>query len=127
MEQDRIMSRDQAEHKKPSQAFKEKRVFIDRLEMIISQCSGKQEFKKLLDYHSIAYKFTAKNVTLTNPDATYKKNIHRIKTLGLQDLYDQMLLRGEGSISIPHRAEIIERDLGLKKPEPMPGIEPLEP
>ena len=115
MEQDKLMSREATGGKNSSQPPDEKQVFMERLEAIMSQCSSEQEFKNLLAQHGIQYKYTPKNITLTNPEASYKKNVHRLKTLGLQERYDEMLLRGEGSVRpiASPRAEVAEQELDV--------------
>jgi len=94
---EKIAKRSQAEHAYQKRTGKksDKQIFTELVEEIMNQSNSDDEFKSILEHHGIDYKYKPANITLTNPNTASKRNTHRIKSLGLQGAYEQMIERGE--------------------------------
>jgi hypothetical protein len=120
MEQDRLINqtsdeklarssqREQAYQKRTGKKS-DKQMFTEMIEEIMSQASSDEEFRAVLEHHGIEYKYKPAHITLTNPNSTSTRNSHRIKSLGLQDAYKQMVARSE-------QAELEQQDYEPDEP-----------
>jgi len=95
MEQERLINQTQQEKKTKRLNRDEARdIFTEHVREIMHQANSDQEFQELLELHGIAVEYKPANIVLTNPETGLH---HRIKTIDLQNDYEQMLLRGKGS------------------------------
>lgn len=92
---EKIAKRSQSElaYQKRTGKKSDKQLFTELVEEIMNQANSDDEFKAILEHHGIEYKYKPANITLTNPNTSSKRNTHRIKSLGLQDAYEQILSR----------------------------------
>jgi len=89
MEQEVLINQTYQQKKTKREIAKEKRdKFAEHVAEIMKQAHSDQEFQELLKIHGIKAKYTRVNITLTNSETGIP---HRIKTLKLQEAYEQMI------------------------------------
>lgn len=112
---EKIAKRSQREHAYQQRTGKksDKQLFTELIEEIMNQVSSDEEFREVLDHHGITYKYKPANITLTNPNTSSKRNTHRIKSLGLQDAYERMLVRSV----VDEEANEFNESLGIPETE----------